>query len=304
MVGSAGEDQSQPETGPGNTPKVDFARERAWWDAKAPEETRDLGDEPINRALRWREIERHLTGVQNILAAGAGTGVFSIPLAQRGFSVTHVDFSPSMLDIARERAGPLETLTFMEANAVDLSRFPDRSFDLALNMDGAISFCGSEAERALGEVCRVTRRTLIVAVSNRVAQIPIWVAASVQVAGELLPAVHAMVGRGEWHQDQFSGNPQLSEGMTQDYMGAFKAFLPDELHEILESLRMHVVRCRALGTLANLCGQQSVERILDDEALLEDFLDLCERFDTEILPRGPGTRQRAGLIAVEKPRHD
>jgi ubiquinone/menaquinone biosynthesis C-methylase UbiE len=281
--------------------KIDFDRERAWWDAKALEEEQDLSDEAINRALRWREIERHLADVQNILTVGGGTGVFSIPLASRGFSVTHVDLSHSMLDIARKKARGLGTITFLEANAVDLSLFADRSFDLVLNMDGAISFCGAEAERAIREACRVTKRTLILTVSNRAATIPFWVSASVKVAGEFLPAVHAMVAHGEWHQEQFPQNPQLSAGMTQDYMGAFKAFLPDELRAILERLGMRVVRCGGLGTLANLCGQATVERVLEDETLLEAFLDLCELFDAEILPNGPGTRQRAGLIAVAQP---
>ena len=35
-----------------------------------------------------------------------------------------------------------------------------------------------------------------------------------------------------------------------------------------------------------------------DENLLRLFLDLCERFDHEISPDGPGTRQRVGLLAV------
>jgi hypothetical protein len=38
-----------------------------------------------------------------------------------------------------------------------------------------------------------------------------------------------------------------------------------------------------------------------DEALFAAFLDLGERFDREVLPDGPGTRQRAGLIAVAVP---
>jgi SAM-dependent methyltransferase len=281
--------------------EVDFDRERAWWDAKAPKEEQDLSDEAINRALRWREIERRLEGVQSILAIGGGTGCFSIPLARRGFSVTHIDLSPAMLDIARQKAQDLETITFLEANAVDLSLFGGRSFDLVLNMDGAISFCGSEAERAIQEACRVTSRTLILTVSNRVAMIPVWASASVKAAGELLPAVHAMFDRGEWHQTQFPHNPKLSAGMTQDYMGAFKAFLPDELRAILEQMGMRVLRCGGLGTLANLCGQATIERVLEDETVLESFLDLCEGFDAEILPQGPGTRQRAGLIAVAQP---
>ena len=81
--------------------RVDFERERRWWDAKAPKEERDRADEAINRALRWRELERQLDGVRTILDVGGGTGAFSIPLARRGFEVTHLDLSPAMLALAQ-----------------------------------------------------------------------------------------------------------------------------------------------------------------------------------------------------------
>lgn len=278
----------------------DFERERQWWDAKAPQEEQDLADESINRALRWREVERHLTGVRAILDVGAGTGAFSIPLAQRGFAVTHMDFSPAMMALARRNAEGLENVQFVEANATTLP-FPDCSFDLVLNMDGAISFCGSLAEQALQETCRVTRKTLILTVSHRAWMIPVWVSASVKVAGSIVPAVGAMFDRGGWHQDQFPENPLLSKGVTQDYFGAFRAFLPGELRTLLEEAGMRVLRCGGLGTLANFCGPEAVGQVCQDEALFQDFVDLCERFDREVLPAGPGTRQRAGLIAVAVP---
>jgi len=153
--------------------RVSFERERQWWDAKAHKEEVDLSDEAINRALRWREINRHLDGIETILCVGAGTGAFSIPLAQRGFSVTHLDFSPRMLDIAREKAAVIEGIRFVEANATDLAQFAERSFDLVLNMDGAISFSGSEAEKAILESCRVTRRKLILTVTSRALMITV-----------------------------------------------------------------------------------------------------------------------------------
>lgn len=280
--------------------KVGFDRERAWWDAKAPEEEQDLGDEAINRALRWLEIERRLAGIRTVLDVGAGTGAFSIPLARRGFAVTHVDFSRAMLSLAHEKAEGLKNMRFVEANAGALP-FPDRSFDLVLNMDGAISFCGSLAEQTLREACRVTHKTLIITVSHRAWMIPIWVSASVKVAGRLLPAVGAMFDRGEWHQEQFPENPLLSKGVTQDYFPGFRAFLPGELRTLLEKAGMRVLRCGGLGTLANLCGPETVERVCQDVALFREFVDLCERFDREVLPEGPGTRQRAGLIAVAVP---
>lgn len=92
----------------------------------------------------------------------------------------------------------------------------------------------------------------------------------------------------------------MSQGATQDYFGPLKAFLPGELRAALEREGMRVLRCGGLGTLANLCGQETVARALQED-LFETFLDLCEQFDREVLPDGPGTRQRAGLIAVVVP---
>ncbi len=282
--------------------RIDFDRERQWWDAKAPKEERDLADEDINRALRWREIERHLADIETVLCVGGGTGAFSIPLARRGFAVTHVDFSPRMLEIARDKALDAEHIRFIEANAADLSRFADRSFDLVLNMDGAISFCGSEADKAILESCRVTGKMLIATVTNRALMITVLCSQGLQLKGRFLSALGAMWDDGEWHQDQFPDNPELAKGMTQDYCGAIKAFLPRELRTVLEGAGMRVLRCGGLGSLALLCGRETLQRVRGDGQLFEQFVKLCERFDLEILPDGPGTRQRAGLIGVAQPR--
>jgi ubiquinone/menaquinone biosynthesis C-methylase UbiE len=282
-------------------PEVDFDREKQWWDAKAQQEELDRADECINRALRWREIERHLEGVKTILDVGGATGAFSLPLARRGFTVTHLDFSPSMLEIASQKAQGVEGIRFVEGNATDLSQFADRSFDLVLNMDGAISFCGSTAAQAIRESCRVCKQRLIITVSHRAQMVAVWVASSLMTAGQFLPAVDAMVHQGEWYQAQFPENPMLTQGLTQDYLGALKAFLPGELEAILEQAGMKVLRCGGIGSLASLCGQEALECVLKEESLVQRFVDLCEYYDKEILPDGPGTRQRAGLIAVAEP---
>ena len=281
-----------------SAPKVDFQHEKQWWDAKVHKEELARADERINQALRWREIERHLAGVETVLDVGGATGAFSIPLARRGFQVTHLDFSSAMLEIAVQKAQGVTGIEFVERNATDLSQFADRSFDLVLNMDGAISFCGPLAGQAIRESCRVCRRKLVITVSHRAQMGAQWIASSVQAAGRFLPAVDAMVQRGEWDQRQFPENAVLTQGMTQNYLGTLKAFLPGEIRAILTQAGMRVLRCGGIGSLASLCGQETLEAVLKDEGLLQTFLDLCEHFDRELLPDGPGTRQRAGLIAV------
>jgi ubiquinone/menaquinone biosynthesis C-methylase UbiE len=273
--------------------EVNFDQERLWWDGKVSKEEADFADERINRLLRWRIIERHLKGVETILEVGGGTGVFSIPLAKKGYRVVHVDFSAKMIAAAREKGSGTANLQFQLANASDLHMFDDRSFDLVLNMDGAISFCGSAAEKAIAECCRITKMTTIISVSNRAWMIPVWLAESIQVTGGIMPAVYEMFHYGFWHKEQFAENARL----IQDYFPTLRAFLPNELKALLEANEMKSIEIRPLGTLANL-SEKVLEQIYSNDELLKLFLGLCDEYDTDIDPNGPGTRQRAGLLAV------
>lgn len=282
--------------------KVDWEREKSWWDAKAPKEEDDLGDEPVNRALRWREIEQHFEGVETILDVGCGQGRFAIPLAKRGFSITCLDISPAILDIARKKAKGINNISFIEGNAVDLSRFANRSFDLVLAMDGAISFCGSEAEKAVMESCRVTKKKLIMSVLSRTRMVQVIVDASLKTVGKLLPAVYEMMDNGLWHQDQFPDNKVFAEGVTQEYVGTIKAFMPSELRAIFDKTNMRILRLGALSSLSNTFEKKVIEQIFKDEVLLKALLDLADRFDKEIQPEGAGARNRCGLIAVAEPK--
>lgn len=61
--------------------KTEYEFEREWWNAKAHKEEVDMFDEEINRALRWKEIKKHLNAeIKTVLDVGGGTGVFSIPI--------------------------------------------------------------------------------------------------------------------------------------------------------------------------------------------------------------------------------
>lgn len=275
-----------------------FERERQWWDEKIFAEGSDIADEAVNRELRRREVNRNLEGVATVLDVGAGLGLFSIPLAKRGFQVTHLDISREALAATAEKTKGLENFQILEGNSTDLSRFPDRSFDLVLNFDGGVSFAGDYAEKAILESCRVTRKTLILTVSHRAWMVPVWLAGSMERFGRIIPAVYEMADNGRWDQSRHVENAELARGQVQDYVGNLRAFLPDQLRALLEGSGMRVVRCGGLGSLSNPLSKEMLLKIKSDKALFDEFLDLCERFDKEINPYGPGTRQLAGLLAT------
>jgi ubiquinone/menaquinone biosynthesis C-methylase UbiE len=274
---------------------VDYEREKQLWNSNAQREERWLSTPSINRTLRWREIERNLEGVKTVLDVGGATGAFSIPLARLGYSVTHLDLSPEMLEIASKKAEDLDNIRFVEGNAVDLSQFPDKSFDLVLNMDGPISCSGIEAERVVLESCRVARKRIILTAAHRAWMISEWIMTSLKETGRLLPAVYDMIEDGEWHPERSPENDLLSEKIS---FISFKSFLPSELKNILVQAGMKILRIGGIGSLANLCEGEMIDRIVKEELLLQQFLELCERYDREISPDGPGSRNDTGLIAV------
>lgn len=75
-----------------------------FWDEMSKTEEVDYDDEMINRLLRLKAIQSHLSGVHKILDVGAATGAYSIPLARMGFDVVHLDLSDEMIKAAKDKA--------------------------------------------------------------------------------------------------------------------------------------------------------------------------------------------------------
>ena len=110
---------------------MDYKR---FWDDISAIETIDYDDEYINRALRFKVLEDNLEGVETILDIGAGTGAFSIPLAKKGYKVTHFDISPEMIRLAKENAKDLPNISFIEGDASSLP-FEDDSYGIVVERD-------------------------------------------------------------------------------------------------------------------------------------------------------------------------
>ncbi len=131
---------------------------RSFYDRNVENEHGRLERHPIERDVTWRFLDRYLPSSGKILDIGAATGVYTIPLAKKGFSVTAVDFSPNLIETCRDRIRELglkNKVTCLVSDARNLSQVTDTDFDAVLLM-GPLYHLVEEEDRktALKEVYR------------------------------------------------------------------------------------------------------------------------------------------------------
>lgn len=104
-------------------------------------------------------IRECLAGVSEpkILEVGAGTGRYSVTLANQGYQVTAVELIAHNLELLRSKLDGSEQLTAIQGNALDLSALPDSAYDLTMLLGPMYHLYTREDKlRALAEAVRVT----------------------------------------------------------------------------------------------------------------------------------------------------
>jgi len=129
--------------------------EREWQRLDRPEGVIEFA--VVSDALR-----RHLPPGGRILDVGGGPGRWAIWLAERGFTLTLVDLSPNLIDVARAKVREAAVESRFDEIAVgdacDLSRFADASFDAVLCLGPLYHLTApADRDRAASEVVRVLK---------------------------------------------------------------------------------------------------------------------------------------------------
>lgn len=105
-----------------------------------------------------RFIERYIKPGDRVLEVGAGTGRYSHTLARQGYVVDAVELVEHNIDIFRKHTKPEETVTITQGNAMDLTAFPDDTYDITLLLGPLYHLYRTEDKRqALSEAIRVTK---------------------------------------------------------------------------------------------------------------------------------------------------
>ncbi len=109
----------------------------AHYDDELERERSRLDRHQLEHDLTWHYLDQYLPVQGSILEVGAATGTYTLELAKRGYNLTSVDLSATLLDECRVRLadeGLQEQVRLAVADARDLSRITERGFDAALLM--------------------------------------------------------------------------------------------------------------------------------------------------------------------------
>ncbi len=104
-----------------------------------------------------------MPGDAKILDIGAGTGRYSVALAEEGYDVTAVELVKYNLGILKQKGSSVKAY---QGTALNLKRFEDNSFDLTLLFGPMYHLCTmDEKKKALSEAVRVTKQGGIILVA-------------------------------------------------------------------------------------------------------------------------------------------
>jgi magnesium-protoporphyrin O-methyltransferase len=105
-------------------------------------------------------------GGARVLDAGCGTGAFAIEAARRGARVLAIDLSPSLVDVARQRAdellGSSAERARIEFDSGDMSDARLGEFDHVVAMDSLIHYRTPDAVAVLRALSPRVRRSMVV----------------------------------------------------------------------------------------------------------------------------------------------
>lgn len=105
-----------------------------------------------------RYIEKYLKPGDRVVEIGAGTGRYSHALAQQGYQVDAVELLEHNIDVFKQNTLPGERVSVRQGNALDLSAFPDNTYDITLLLGPMYHlYTAEDQRRALNEAVRVTK---------------------------------------------------------------------------------------------------------------------------------------------------
>lgn len=110
-----------------------------------------------------RYIKKYLFPGAKIIEIGAGTGRYSVALAEMGYDVTAIELVKHNIDIMKSKIKPEHNIKIYEGNAVDLSFIESGKYDIVLLLGPMYHlFSDEHKHKAISEALRIAKKGGIV----------------------------------------------------------------------------------------------------------------------------------------------
>jgi SAM-dependent methyltransferase len=193
-------------------------------------------------------LEKYLPRQGLVLDAGGGPGRYTMELAQQGYQMVLLDMTPANLEFAkrqmRRRKLQANIQDFVEASIVDLSQFPDESFDAVICLGGPISHIldATQRSQAISELLRVARKGAPVFVSV-IGRLSLLISELVNFQHEIEMPLFTQI--------RDSGDYEGDSGFT-----ACHFFLPEELRAAFELPNVEILEMVGLEGISTHHSRQ------------------------------------------------
>jgi SAM-dependent methyltransferase len=211
-------------------------------------------------------LERFVRNGDRVLEIGAGAGRFTVELARLGARLTVADISPGQLSLNASHLLEAGLEDRVEervlADVVDLTGFADGAFDAVVCFGGPVSWVLDDADRAIGELVRVTRSGGHVLISVM----------------SLFGSLRAFLSVAATEVESY-GVEEMQEIVTTGFLppphstlGPMHLYTWSELEGLLAHHPCEIVAASASSFLS-IGNDETCERWLADPAMWERFLD-------------------------------
>lgn len=110
-------------------------------------------------------INKYLKKGMRVLEVGAGTGRYSLAIAEKGFQVDAIELIQHNRDIFKSKITKDCNIDLRQGNAIDLSCYEDETFDITLVLGPLYHLFNDDKKQAISEAIRVTKKGGIVFVA-------------------------------------------------------------------------------------------------------------------------------------------
>ena len=211
-------------------------------------------------------IEKYLKHGMKIIEIGAATGRYSHYFAQKGFTVDAVELIEHNIEVFKTKTLPDEKVNIKQGNALDLSDYPDNSYDVTLLLGPMYHlYKADEQQKALSEATRITKSDGYIFVAYCMLDPSMFGCFKNN-------RIDKLIEDGEF-------DPITLEAHFPPH-GIFKVYLKDEIFGLTN--KFNVERLHFLATDGYTCHMKEAVDQMDDETYelyLRYHFSTCERQD-------------------------